>query len=240
MTIDGSGLTPSGDVAFLYGSGAGTDLVPAGPCAGAVSGLSGLRLRFLSEANGAGLFSLSPTIPAPACGTTIQLLDIATCSLTNVATLGGGECTDVEFPAGDSVQFEAGGGIPYLVSDADRTWTTGSYVEDTLVGDSTSITSITLDFDWEDGTGGCHGGLATSFDVTVNGISVGRWESIADGADFGPDIVPVFVAVDFAPIAGEGPSSNEYTVRMEQSSATICGGGGSWNFLAGGNTALCD
>jgi hypothetical protein len=77
-------LTPNGAVAVLTGSGQGNDVIPAGPCAGVRSDLSGLAFRGLFSANGNGVLSLSPSLGGGVCGAGVQILDVATCTLTNV------------------------------------------------------------------------------------------------------------------------------------------------------------
>ncbi|MFT4622422.1 MAG: hypothetical protein ACI8PZ_001078 [Myxococcota bacterium] len=96
ITIDVSGMTPSGDVVMLFSRlGAGTDAIPSGACAGTVTGLAGIRKGFKAPADDAGAMSMYPTLPDGACSSSIQFLDLATCELTPVGDLsdmsvGGG------------------------------------------------------------------------------------------------------------------------------------------------------
>jgi len=84
VDVRGSNLTPGASVAVLTGAGPGNDVIPAGPCAGLQSDLSGLAFRGLFSANGNGILSLSPTLGGGVCGAGVQLLDVASCTLTNV------------------------------------------------------------------------------------------------------------------------------------------------------------
>ncbi|MFT4627440.1 MAG: hypothetical protein ACI8PZ_006124 [Myxococcota bacterium] len=88
MSITGSGYTPGGNVAVLKGSGMGSDAMPAGPCIGGRTGLSGLGYVTMVRADGGGNISVSPSIGGPLCGSYVQFVDTASCGLSNVDTLG--------------------------------------------------------------------------------------------------------------------------------------------------------
>ncbi|MFT4626970.1 MAG: hypothetical protein ACI8PZ_005651 [Myxococcota bacterium] len=93
VDIDISSATPSGSVALLYGLGPGSDVVPAGPCAGTVSGLAGMLHAMNVAVDGAGAITMSPTLPPGACSRTIQFLDLTTCEMSDpidLGALGGG------------------------------------------------------------------------------------------------------------------------------------------------------
>lgn len=81
-----TGLTPSGKVAVVTGDAPGADLIPGGACAGGISGVSGLVYRGRFTADAAGGLARSPTVGAPDCGTVIQLVDLTTCTPTDVAS----------------------------------------------------------------------------------------------------------------------------------------------------------
>jgi hypothetical protein len=91
VSVSSTGLTPSGQVAVLVADGPGVGTVAGGPCAGAATGLSGgsTVLQALSEADADGLFSASPSLGAPACGKSMQLLDVASCTLSAPLELSG-------------------------------------------------------------------------------------------------------------------------------------------------------
>jgi hypothetical protein len=80
-------LTPGGNYALLTASGPGNGIVPGGPCAGLASGLNANSLTFrgVYSANAQGDGSITPNVPAGACGAAVQVLDVATCQFSNVA-----------------------------------------------------------------------------------------------------------------------------------------------------------
>jgi hypothetical protein len=89
VRIDVSNVSAGAPWALLSSSGPGATVLPGGPCVGAESGLSpaGFRLRSLATSAPDGTDSLSVTLPPGACGASIQALDAATCSFTDVQTL---------------------------------------------------------------------------------------------------------------------------------------------------------
>jgi len=86
MTLNLSGMTPNGPIKVVSSSQTGAVAVPAGPCAGSVSGLglSNLRLRANLTADAAGDASLSVTLPGAACAAYVQVLDGDSCTFTEV------------------------------------------------------------------------------------------------------------------------------------------------------------
>lgn len=92
MTFTTTNGTPSGTVAFVWGT-AGSFTIPAGkPCAGTVLDLSPLFTPppgyMLATANGSGSATLGPvSVPAAGCGLLVQALDVATCTKSNTVTL---------------------------------------------------------------------------------------------------------------------------------------------------------
>ena len=85
-TVDviGSNLFPGGRVAVLTGGDVGNDVIPGGPCAGFQTELRGLNRRARVTADANGEWMASPTLGSGACGSPVQLLDVTTCSLTNL------------------------------------------------------------------------------------------------------------------------------------------------------------
>ena len=112
-TIDLSGFTPGGNIAFLMSElGVGDDSIPAGPCAGTTTGLEGPRwLNTLADADGAMTFY--PSLPGGACTRHIQMLDVATCTLTGVGDLS-------------TMSVSYGDGGCYVLDDRDYTSFYGS------------------------------------------------------------------------------------------------------------------
>ena len=90
VSVVGSGFTPGGTVAVLKGSGMGSDVMPGGPCAGGATDLRGLSLVTTIRADGRGGISVSPSVGGPLCGAYIQMVDVSSCGLSNVDTIGGG------------------------------------------------------------------------------------------------------------------------------------------------------
>ncbi len=81
------GITPGATVALIAGL-PGSDLLPAGPCAGDRTDLSGIRLiTTLRDADGDGRITLTPPLPGGACGVSVQVVDLASCLLTNTVVL---------------------------------------------------------------------------------------------------------------------------------------------------------
>ncbi len=89
LAVEVAGLTPRGRYQILYSlEGEGSDTVPDGRCAGIRSDLSGVLYHNTRRADAAGTASLTPSIPEWACGATVQIVDITTCTPSNTALLG--------------------------------------------------------------------------------------------------------------------------------------------------------
>ncbi|MFT4628144.1 MAG: hypothetical protein ACI8PZ_006839 [Myxococcota bacterium] len=88
VAIDIEGITPGGDAAFLAGmAGRGADAIGIGVCTGVDTGLHGIRyITRVSDADGDGRIRLEPSFPDGRCEVPIQVVDVASCELTNVAT----------------------------------------------------------------------------------------------------------------------------------------------------------
>lgn len=117
-----------------------------------------------------------------------------------------------------------------------RYYETGNYLEQTVTfaGVST-LGSLTLDFDVNDQTQGCAVGAAHTFDVQVNGTTVGTY-SFTTPAAAPAGTISLNPSYAFPGIAGTGAGSNQYTIRMVATS-TVCGGGNSWMWIPGGTAA---
>ena len=66
---------------------AGTFIIPSGPCAGLSIDIGAPTLAGFFTANASGDLSISTTLPAGACGLTVQAVDMATCTKSNSITL---------------------------------------------------------------------------------------------------------------------------------------------------------
>ncbi len=88
MTLTITGATPASDVFIVSGDRQGTTAIPSGPCAGTELGLAdGLVVRATRTADGTGVVSLSPDVPALACRAWVQVLDVATCTVSGAVQL---------------------------------------------------------------------------------------------------------------------------------------------------------
>lgn len=91
MTFDMGGFTASGQIAVVYGP-AGTFAVPGGPCAGLVVDLQPLNFPPVSAlitlaADASGNAQLTQNVPAAGAGLSVQAVDAATCTASNVIVL---------------------------------------------------------------------------------------------------------------------------------------------------------
>ncbi|MFT4621441.1 MAG: hypothetical protein ACI8PZ_000093 [Myxococcota bacterium] len=107
--FDLSDLSPDGSiVALLSPFGAGAALIPAGPCAGSMTGLASVAKGPVFGADRFGLRRLTPTLGPGACGQSVQFLDVETCELTRVVSLSA--------LAGPGPADCQGGSLPLSVS----------------------------------------------------------------------------------------------------------------------------
>lgn len=84
-----SAATPGGQVAIVSGSRGGATTIPAGtPCAGTQLDLASATLRAVRVADALGVVALAPSLPAVACSADLQVLDVATCSVSAVRAVG--------------------------------------------------------------------------------------------------------------------------------------------------------
>jgi hypothetical protein len=82
------GASPFGTIVILTSSSAGTMTIPVGPCAGVPLGLSprGARALTYTAADSRGTFFRGGlSLAGPICGQAFQVLDQATCRVSNVA-----------------------------------------------------------------------------------------------------------------------------------------------------------
>ncbi|MCB9695375.1 MAG: putative metal-binding motif-containing protein [Alphaproteobacteria bacterium] len=95
VVFDAAGLTPGGLYAVLSAPTTGSTVVPAGACAGTILGLGPTPvLRTFAQANGSGSAHLTVNVPALACGQQVQVVDGATCDVSNVVELTDDEDGD--------------------------------------------------------------------------------------------------------------------------------------------------
>jgi len=104
----------------------------------------------------------------------------------------------------------------------------GDFVEQTFTT-TTPTAQLALNFQMSDGTSGCAVGQPLAWNVLVNGIVVGTY-GFAGGSLMTPRSITQsysFASVPAGPV----------TVRL-QATTTVCSGGGSWNWVAGGSATL--
>lgn len=87
LSIDIEGITPGGEAGVILGSGLGSDVIPGGPCAGAVTDLSGASLfSIMTDGDSDGEIHISPNVTSQ-CGQVMQIVDRSSCTLSNAVTL---------------------------------------------------------------------------------------------------------------------------------------------------------
>ncbi|MFT4625881.1 MAG: hypothetical protein ACI8PZ_004552 [Myxococcota bacterium] len=119
MTITFDGLTPGGQFVVLGSAGLGSTLLPGGPCAGVDTGLAAplMWVAPITDLDADGIAVLSPTVPGPACGNFVTVLDMTTCEVAIPVSLsagGGGPCDLVGGVNTDDAFNDAvsAGGVP--------------------------------------------------------------------------------------------------------------------------------
>lgn len=88
ITIDGA--TPFGTIVLFTGSTVGSFVLPVGACAGTVTGVSARGARSLTYTGAGpagGWFQYGVPVGRSLCGRAIQVLDQATCAVSNVALM---------------------------------------------------------------------------------------------------------------------------------------------------------
>jgi|GEM_PF-7094599 len=87
ITIAYTGGTPDGISGIIFSPSEGADPLVGGPCDGTPTGLTnpGLFTTILLDANGE--FSIDRTAPSGACGLFLQIVDGATCGISNASAL---------------------------------------------------------------------------------------------------------------------------------------------------------
>ena len=227
--------TPGGRFAVFTASTPGSTMLGGGPCADTRIDLDAPnRFGPISDADGDGVINVSPSLSGRFCSNSFQILDLATCEVSDVETLGSGAV--LEFPRASTATWSTFASSTVGASEGMGFYfVAGSYAEDTYTDtDLTSLTSLDLNIDMYDSTSGCAIGEVYRFAVTVNGFDAGEysWEGGRGGG-------ATFAVVDsyaFPPIAGAG-DGDDYTLRIEALD-TVCPGGSSWSWMSGGVTTL--
>lgn len=102
-TITITGATPFGTIQLFRGEGSGAKAIPAGACAGVVTGLSGTKFKMTAlVADAAGTVVVTPALKGLACEFWLQAVDEATCELSAAEPLAR---LDEEWVLGDYADF---------------------------------------------------------------------------------------------------------------------------------------
>jgi hypothetical protein len=84
MSLDMRGLTAGGPWTLMSGLGYGSTTLADGHCSGTETGLGGTLRQIDGIADPYGRYRLDFDAPPAACGTRLQLLDLASCELSSV------------------------------------------------------------------------------------------------------------------------------------------------------------
>jgi len=87
IDFDITDATPNASVAIISGPNAGSSVVPGGNCAGTDLDLDNPTLRQVLATDGSGNASLQFSLPAGACASVIQVLDLDSCLGSDVVPL---------------------------------------------------------------------------------------------------------------------------------------------------------
>jgi hypothetical protein len=135
------------------------------------------------------------------------------------ASFAGGSAT-LNFPTVNSNIVAMGFANTLAAANAAgrRFWNTGDYIEET-VASPIGFTSMTLSLPMNDVTAGCASGQTLSFNVSVNGTTVGAY-SFPGGSGVNPRNISQTFSVPARPA---GASTFRITAAT-----TVCSGGGAW------------
>ena len=87
IDIDISGGTPNGSAALLRGAAEGNALLPGSGCEGLATGLAGITPVTVLGLDGGGGLQASATAPAAVCGAPLQVIDLESCTASDVVAL---------------------------------------------------------------------------------------------------------------------------------------------------------
>jgi hypothetical protein len=227
-----TGATPSGRVALARASRLGDFVIPSGGCAGTPTDLGGgATLVQVFTADTSGTVTFRPTLPAAACDAVLVAVDLSSCD-TSEGVFVRPRDVPVDFTRSSSTIFKTG--TRGTVASGLYQWDAGDYVEDTFTGTGlTSIRGLTFTLPLLDATSQYCGPVDRwQWSVSVNGTDVGDVHFPRGGS---PGATTHYAAIGF-PAVSAAPGGG-YTIRLT-SDETICGGGGSYQFQAGGETWL--
>ena len=148
-------------------------------------------------------------------------------AVTTVTVDFPSETSTLSYGGGYSGVLGSGGGGMYYQA--------GDYVAQTFTGTGLrQVRMLDVTFDMDDQTNSYCTVGTLSWDVSVNGTTVGTY-SYLGGSVLGR--VGIAEAYSFAPVAGIGSAGDDYTIAYT-ATTTVCPGGGAWNWFPGGTAIL--
>jgi hypothetical protein len=149
----------------------------------------------------------------------------------------------LDFPSVDSTLWDSGDGVLAPLGKGGTSggvyvWDKGDYVEETFVDTKVPVVaSVDFSLEMDDYTNStaCPHVTDLHFGIYVNDTDIGEY-SFPYGLKAGT--VKISDHLDLkTPVSGAGKDGDEYTIRYE-ALETVCGGGGSYNWFAGGSFVL--
>jgi hypothetical protein len=118
ITWSAEGLTPDGAVVLMAAADVGTTTIPAGPCAGSLTGLGPLVRSLPLVVDEVGGYLRATALTGPECRNTYQVLDLGTCRVSNVVRIPRDQGVVAgSYVVGDGKPWSAGG-APMTCLDA--------------------------------------------------------------------------------------------------------------------------
>jgi hypothetical protein len=201
-------LAPRGNFTFLLGYGAGDDVIPAGACAGADSGLNIYTFTNPFRADASGAFGMTWDMPERFCDTAVAVLDLDTCAISSMVVLGADD---------DDGGGDLGGGLVATTGNGDGTFTSAvdsSSYDDWVYVDMSSgaevfpadpSSSLEWDLAFKRFEVAINGGVSGGGDASSMWLSYSDWGYavpylgavppfgwITDAADSDGDLVPEY------------------------------------------------
>ncbi len=85
-TWAGSGFTPSGNIQIVSSTDVGADSLTVGGCV-VTTGLAAPTARAVMAADASGNLAFNPNLPSAACGMFMQIVDLTTCTVSDIAQM---------------------------------------------------------------------------------------------------------------------------------------------------------
>jgi hypothetical protein len=87
VTFSGTSFHPNSPVVVLHSASVGDARLPDGPCKGVQTHLDDIRWTQFARIPATGAFELDLSLPERACEEVYQILDLRTCTLSNVVAI---------------------------------------------------------------------------------------------------------------------------------------------------------